>query len=96
MQANTYLCLSVPLRYPVDNIAMKNECQKIKEILVKNIKKHRAKRKLTQENAAELAGFTSKYWQRLEMISQSDLPSLKVLFKIARALETSPAKLLDE
>ena len=75
---------------------MKNDAQKIKEILVRNIKKYRTKRKLTQERAAELAGFTSKYWQRLEMISQSDLPSLKVLFKIAKALDTTPAKLLAD
>ena len=75
---------------------MKDSGEKIKKILVQNIKKYRAKRKLTQEGAAELAGFTSKYWQRLEMTSQSDLPSLKVLFKIAKALNTTPAKLLTD
>ncbi|MBF0123657.1 MAG: helix-turn-helix transcriptional regulator, partial [Candidatus Omnitrophica bacterium] len=58
----------------------------IKQVLVKNIKKHRARRKLTQERAAEAAGITAKYWQRLEMTSQIDLPSLKVLFKVANAL----------
>lgn len=88
--------MSVPLRYRVDNIFMKNDDKKIKEILVQNIKKYRSKRKLTQESAAELAGFTSKYWQRLEMVSQSDLPSLKVLFKIAKALDITPDKLLAD
>jgi transcriptional regulator with XRE-family HTH domain len=69
--------------------------KEIKEILVKNIKKYRTKQGLTQEQAAEQAGITGKYWQRLEMTSQIDLPSLNVLFKIAEALKISPAKLLD-
>ena len=74
---------------------MKKDNQ-IKKILVNNIKKYRGNKKLTQEQAAELAGITSKYWQRLEMTSQIDLPSLKVIFKIADALEISPSKLLEE
>ena len=67
----------------------------IKEILVENLKKYRKKQGLTQEEAAEKAGITGKYWQRLEMTSQIDLPSLSVLFKVAQALEISPSKLLD-
>jgi transcriptional regulator with XRE-family HTH domain len=74
---------------------MKNDGQKIKEILVNNIKKYRGKKKLSQEQAAELAGITSKYWQRLEMISQPDLPSISVIFKIAHVLDISPSKLLE-
>lgn len=74
---------------------MVSEGRKIKEILVKNIKKYRSKKKLSQEQAAELAGITTKYWQRLEMASQSDLPSLRVIFKIAQALGISPSKLLE-
>jgi len=96
MQENTYPCLSVPLRYSVDNDVMKENGEKIKKILAQNIKKYRTKSNLTQERAAEIAGFTYKYWQRLEMISQPDLPSLKVLFKIAKALDTTPAKLLAD
>lgn len=69
--------------------------KQIKNILVKNIKKHREKAGLTQEKAAEKAGITYKYWQRLEMTSQVDLPSLKVLFKIAKALKIKPSKLLE-
>ncbi len=67
----------------------------IKTVLVKNMKKYRARRRLTQEQAAEKAGITGKYWQRLEMTSQVDLPSLSVLFKVAEALEIKPSKLLD-
>ena len=67
----------------------------IKTVLVKNMKKYRAKRRLTQEQAAEKAGITGKYWQRLEMTSQVDLPSMNVLFKVAEALEVRPSRLLD-
>ena len=74
---------------------MRKDGQKIKKILVNNIKKYRGKKKLSQEEAAELAGITSKYWQRLEMVSQSDLPSIPVIFKIAHALNIPPSKLLE-
>lgn len=68
----------------------------IKGLLVKNIKKYRERLKLTQEQAAEKADITTKYWQRLEMTSQIDLPSLPLLFKIAQTLEVKPSKLLEE
>lgn len=74
---------------------MADENRKIKEILVKNIKKYRGRRKLTQEQAAELAGITAKYWQRLEMKSQVDLPSINVIFVIAKTLDIPPSKLLE-
>jgi len=73
---------------------MEKNQKRIKSILVKNIKKHRKLSKLTQEQAAEKAKITYKYWQRLEMTSQVDLPSLPVLFKISKALKTTPSKLL--
>lgn len=60
---------------------------KLKQTLARNMKKYRAKNRLTQEQAAECAGFTVKYWQRLEMVSQPDLPSLPALAAIAKALE---------
>ena len=78
------------------NQLMHNEQKLIKKILVTNIKKYRARRELTQEQAAELAGITSKYWQRLEMTSQVDIPSLKVLFRIAEVLNIPPASLLKK
>ena len=67
----------------------------IKSLLVKNIKKYRERLKLTQEQAAEKADITTKYWQRLEMTSQIDLPSLPLLFRIAQTLEVKPSKLLE-
>jgi transcriptional regulator with XRE-family HTH domain len=71
------------------------ETKTIKRILVGNIKKWRAKKKLTQEQAAEKAGVASKYWQRLEMESQVDLPSIKTIFKIAEALGIPAARLIE-
>ena len=73
---------------------MGNEQKQIKKILAKNIKKYRGRLKLTQEQASEKAEITLKYWQRLEMISQIDLPSLPTLFKVAVALKINPSKLL--
>ena len=66
---------------------MTNDKLKLKQILARNMKKYRAKLGLTQERSAERADLTVKYWQRLEMVSQSDLPSLPALLKIAKALE---------
>ena len=73
---------------------MKHPNAVIKVILTKNIKKYRTILNLTQEQAAEKADITVKYWQRLEMISQIDLPSLPVLFKIAKALKIQSYQLL--
>ena len=52
--------------------------------------------KLTQEQAAEKADITTKYWQRLEMVSQVDLPSLPILFKMAKVLEVKASDLIRE
>ena len=65
---------------------MTNEKLKLKQTIARNMKKCRARLHLTQEQAAERADLTVKYWQRLEMISQSDLPSLPALARIAEAL----------
>jgi len=75
---------------------MGNDTEEIKRILVKNTKKYRTRLGLTQEQAAEKAEITVKYWQRLEMTSQIDLPSLPALFKIAKVLKVKPSQLLEE
>lgn len=67
----------------------------IKRILVRNMKRYRERLGLTQEEAAEKADITSKYWQRLEMLSQIDLPSLLTLSKIAKVLRVPAWKLLQ-
>ena len=77
------------------NGPMEYDQKEIKRVLVKNIKKFRVRIHLTQEQAAERANITTKYWQRLEMDSQIDLPSLPALFEIAKALEIKPSRLLE-
>jgi transcriptional regulator with XRE-family HTH domain len=67
---------------------------KIKCLIATNIRKYRKKRRMTQEQAAERAEITSAYWQRLELVSQSDLPSVHTIFKIAKALNIHPYQLL--
>jgi DNA-binding XRE family transcriptional regulator len=67
---------------------------KIKNMIATNIRKYRKKRRMTQEQAAERAEITSAYWQRLELISQPDLPSIHTIFKIAKALNIHPYQLL--
>jgi len=67
---------------------------KIKSMIATNIRKYRKKRRMTQEQAAERAEITAAYWQRLELVSQSDLPSVHTIFKIAKALNIHPYQLL--
>ena len=74
---------------------MDHKHKSIKTILSRNIKKHRAKLGLTQEQAAEKADVTLNYWQRLEMISQVVMPSIPTLFKIAEVLHCKPKDLLS-
>lgn len=70
----------------------KDERKALKQLIVANIKKYRAKANLTQEEAAEKAGLSLNYWQRLEMVSQEGLPSIPTLAKIAKVLN---ARLID-
>ncbi len=66
----------------------------IKKSLSSNLKKYRAKLKLTQEEAAEKADLSLNYWQRLEMTSQVNLPTLVTLGKIAKVLNCKLTDLL--
>lgn len=75
---------------------MEDDTLRTKRILVRNIKRYRTKLGLTQEEASEKADITVKYWQRLEMISQKDLPSLQMLGKMAKALGIPIWKLLRD
>ena len=60
----------------------------------KHLKDLRSKRKITQEELAELAGLEYKYIQRLEGKKPSS-PTLNTLNKLARAFNISISKLLD-
>lgn len=77
-------------------LCMAHEHSKIKGILAKNMKRYRVRRKLTQEQAAERADIGVNYWQRMEMTSQIDLPSLPMLFKIAKGLGIKADQLLKD
>lgn len=58
------------------------------------IKNLRNKRGLTQEDFAHEAGIDYKYFQRIEGKNPPDLGIL-LIEKIARALKTTPSKLID-
>lgn len=61
-------------------------------ILGSSIKKLREQKKITQESLAELADIHTSYIGQIERGLR--YPSLKVLFKIADALNVKPAELL--
>ena len=67
---------------------------KMRSVFSANIRKYRTKLRLTQRQAAERAGITANYWSRLELVSQPDCPSIPMIFKIAKALDIKPYRLL--
>lgn len=67
---------------------------KLKTILGKNIKYHRYRKKLTQEQLAELLETSSNYVGRLERGQHS--PSLEKIDKIAKALDIKAFELFLE
>jgi len=74
---------------------MENDRVNVKRLIAANIKKYRTKAGLTQEVAAEKADLSLNYWQRLEMTSQKDIPSIPTLIKIARVLHTDLKSLIS-
>ncbi len=62
-------------------------------MLAQNIKKHRKKHKLSQEELAKKAGITYSTLIKLET-GVNDNPTIKTLRKIADALETNLDKLV--
>lgn len=67
-----------------------------KELLEKfglKIKVERAKRRLSQEQLAELAGLSSKFISNIELTKQN--PSLTSIKNIAEALGITMSELLD-
>mgnify|MGYP001617430115 CR=1 FL=1 len=68
--------------------------RKLKNIIATNMRRYRLRLGLTQEEAAEQAGVTDKFWQRIELKSQVDVPSISTLVKIATVLKVKPHQLL--
>ena len=66
----------------------------INKKFAKKIKEYRAKRKITQEELAYSIGTSYKYMQRIEGKTPPDI-RLSTIKKIAKALKTTPSKLLD-
>lgn len=62
----------------------------------KNIKKYRIKAKITQEELADLTGFTYQYIRDLESFKIIRRPRLDTLVIIANALNVDIKKLFDE
>ena len=69
---------------------------RLKAILAANIRKYRKKLRLTQEQAAERAGMSVNYWQRLELPEQIEMPSFRTFHRIAQTLHVKYARLLAE
>ena len=84
------------LTYVCSNSIMNKEDVLIKRIVARNIRKYRTKSNLTQEKVAELADLSLNFYQRLELVSQKDTPSLATLFKIAKVLRIKAAQLIVE
>ena len=67
---------------------------KVRLQLAQCLRKHRTKLKLTQEQAAELAGMDIRYYQRLESKAPNAI-KIDTLDRVAKAFKTTPSKLLD-
>lgn len=66
----------------------------LKKSFSQNIKSSRKKHKLTQKELAKKAGITYKYVQKIEGKNTPNV-GLELVGKLAKALKTTPAKLLD-
>ena len=77
--------MTVPKKANVDTISLR---------FAQRLRQLRRKRKLTQEQAAALAGIDLRYYQRLESRTPN-AATLVTLYKLAKAFKTSPSKLLD-
>lgn len=66
----------------------------VKLRLGKRIRELRIKNRLTQQDLAEKADFEYKYLQRIEGKNPPNI-GIELLEKIAKALKTTPAKLLS-
>ena len=66
---------------------------KILERLGKNLKKYRIESNLTQEQLAEIVGIHPTYVGKLE--AGKNNPSVKMLFRISRALRIKLANIFD-
>ena len=68
--------------------------QKFREVLALNLKVERTRKRLTQEQLAELANISTKHLTKIENAHVT--PSAYLLFCLAQALSVSIDKLVSE
>lgn len=61
--------------------------QKIRKNLAHNLRVERAKKELSQENLAELAGISAKHLTKIE--NEKVTPSVYMVYKLAQVLDTT-------
>jgi len=64
-----------------------------REVLAANVKQLRSDRNMSQEQLASEAGISVRYYQHIEAATKT--PSVKTVFKIAKALDTDYNALLS-
>ena len=67
--------------------------EKLRKNLAHNLKVERAKRELTQEDLAELAGISPKHLTKIENCKVT--PSVYMVFKLAKVLGTTIDDLIN-
>lgn len=68
---------------------------KIRLQLARKLRDLRKKSRLTQEEAAGLAGMDARHYQKFESFKKPQSPRLETIEKLAKAFKTTPSKLLD-
>ena len=66
----------------------------IRSLFAKQLRSLRSKRGLTQAQIAESAGMKFRHYQKLESKDPSNV-KIETIGKLAKALKTTPSKLLD-
>jgi transcriptional regulator with XRE-family HTH domain len=64
----------------------------MRQLVGRNVRRLRLERGLTQEQLAELSGFSQFYISSLELGRRN--PTIVSLFELAQALQSTPAELL--
>ncbi len=64
-----------------------------REVLAANVKQLRSDRNMSQEQLSAEAGISVRYYQHIEAATKT--PSVKTIFKIAKALDTDYNEILS-
>ena len=69
---------------------------KIYQVVSKNIKKNRLKKRMTQKKLAEQTGYSYEYIRQIESKYCSKKFSLEVIYKISKALNINIKNMFDD